>query len=152
MISPAWRPRLAASAAIIEEEAVRFGDDWWIIGSAAAALSGAALAEINDVDLLLSERDARALIDRWRARVRSAVGPSGQFRSKVFAHFAELPLPVDVMGGFEMRVGGAWRNVVPLTRERRGGVYTPSIAEQIELLEAMGREKDRQRIAALRAI
>lgn len=50
-----------------------------------------------------------------------------------------------------MRVRGAWREVRPLTREARGGVFTPSVAEQIALLEAMGRDKDRARIAALRA-
>ena len=38
-----------------------------------------------------------------------------------------------------------------MTRLRCGGVFTPSTAEQIALLEAMGREKDGARIAALRA-
>ena len=43
------------------------------------------------------------------------------------------------------------RDVRPLTRIAQGGVFTPSVAEQIVLLEAMGREKDCARIDALRA-
>jgi len=59
---------------------------------------------------------------------------------------------VEAFGGFEMNVRGAWRPVSPLTRVRRGVVYTPSTAEQIAILEAMGRDKDMARIKALRAV
>ncbi len=50
-----------------------------------------------------------------------------------------------------MRVRGRWRRIEPMTRFQCGAVFTPSIAEQIALLETMGREKDSTRIAALRA-
>ena len=59
-----WRPRLAETLGLIAAAAPAFTDEWWIIGSAAAALAGADIAEVRDVDLLLSERDATAL---WRA-------------------------------------------------------------------------------------
>ncbi|OGT59398.1 MAG: hypothetical protein A3E01_08540 [Gammaproteobacteria bacterium RIFCSPHIGHO2_12_FULL_63_22] len=128
-----------------------FSDDWWIIGSAAAALAGADIAEVGDVDLLLSERDARALLARWSAAPKAPPPPSDRFRSAVFARFEHGPLAIEAFGGFEMRVRGRWRAVEPMTRRHVGDVFTPSIAEQIVLLEAMGRDKDRPRIAALAA-
>ena len=153
MSAPArWRPRLARSLGLIVDAAPRFEDEWWIIGSAAAALCGADIADVRDVDLLLSERDASALLERWSATPRTASAPSAQFRSAVFARFENGALAIEVFGGFEMRVRGQWRRIAPLTREARGDVFTPSVAEQIGLLEAMDRAKDQPRIAALRAL
>jgi len=146
-----WRPRLADTLDIITAAAPHFRDEWWIIGSAAAALSGAEIAEIRDVDLLLSESDARALRARWPAALPTPSAPSDQFRSAVFIRCETGPLAIEAFGGFEMRVRGLWRPVQPLTRVARGAVFTPSLAEQIVLLEAMGREKDSIRIDALRS-
>jgi hypothetical protein len=146
-----WRPRLAGSLSRIGAVSGGFDDDWWIIGSAAAALAGADVALVRDVDLLLSERDARRLQDLWAGEPRLGAAPDSQFRSAVFARYAGAPLPIEAFGGFEMKVRGFWRTVTPLTREARGAVFTPSVAEQIALLEAMGRDKDRARIAALKA-
>ncbi len=124
----------------------------WIIGSAAAALSGADVAAVRDVDLLMSEHDARRLLDLWQGAPSRGAAPDPQFRSGVFARFENTPLPVEAFGGFEMKIRGHWRPVAPLTREARGGVFTPSVAEQIAILEAMGREKDGARAAALRRL
>jgi hypothetical protein len=151
MTNARWRPRLAETLALIAAEAPAFTDEWWILGSAAAALAGADILEVRDVDLLLSERDAAVLLDRWSARKKAALEPSAQFRSTVFARFADAPLAIEAFGGFDMRVRGDWRRVLPLTREKHGEVFTPSVAEQIALLEAMGRDKDKARIAALKA-
>lgn len=146
-----WRPRLAGTLDLIAAAAPEFSDDWWVIGSAAAALAGADITEVRDVDLLLSECDAKALLARWSAAPKTPPNPSDQFRSAVFARFEHGPLAIEAFGGFEMRVRGRWRGIEPMTRLRRGAVFTPSTAEQIALLEAMGREKDSARIAALRA-
>jgi hypothetical protein len=151
MTNARWRPRLAQTLKEIAGAASALKDEWWILGSAAAALSGADILEVRDVDLLLSERDARDLLARWSERRTEEVAASDQFRSTVFARFVDAPLPIDVFGEFEMRVRGDWRRIEPLTRERRGDVFTPSIAEQIALLEAMDRDKDKARIAALKA-
>lgn len=150
MTTARWRPRLASTLAEVSGAATEFRDEWWIIGSAAAALSGADIAVVRDVDLLLSEADAGRLLKRWAGAPSSAATPDAQFRSKIFARFEQTPLAVEAFGGFEMKVRQGWRAVTPLTREPRGGVFTPSVAEQIAILEAMGRDKDRARIAALR--
>lgn len=147
-----WRPRLAKTLDLIVEAAPAFEDDWWIIGSAAAALAGADIAEVRDVDLLLSENDARRLVGRWSDRPKPAAATSDQFRSAVFARFEHAPLAIEAMGGFEMKVRDEWWKIAPLTRVAYGDVFTPSVAEQIALLEAMGREKDAARISALHAV
>jgi hypothetical protein len=151
MTNARWRPRLAETLAIIEREAAAFNDEWRILGSAAAALVGADVPDVRDVDLLLSARDAGALRARWSAEPTEAVPPSDQFRSEIFARFTHTPLAIEAFGGFSMRVRGRWREIMPLTRVEIGGVFAPSVAEQIALLEAMGRDKDRARIAALKA-
>lgn len=147
-----WRPRLAETLSLIADVAPAFEDEWWIIGSAAAAACGADIAVVRDVDLLVSEGDARKLRENWAGACARGAAPDPQFRSATFMRFDHTPLPVEAFGGFEMLVRGAWRAVAPLTREARGGVFTPSIAEQIALLEVMGREKDRVRRAALRKL
>lgn len=151
MTAARWRPRLAETLDLIAAEAPRFKDEWWIIGSAAAALAGAEIVDVRDVDLLLSESDAQGLIAHWAIFLKTAPAPSDQFRSRAFARFEHAPLAIEAFGGFEMYVRGAWREIRPLTRVARGAVFTPSVAEQISILEAMDRGKDRMRIAALRA-
>lgn len=151
MSAARWRPRLAQTLSKIVAVSDRFQDDWWIIGSAAAALCGAEIAVVRDVDLLLSEADARRLMDLWAGESRRSAAPDALFRSAVFARFEASPLPIEAFGGFEMSARGRWRAVAPLTRMATGAVFTPSVAEQIALLEVMDREKDRTRIAALKA-
>jgi hypothetical protein len=152
MTAARWRPRLAATLNVIADASPAFADEWWIIGSAAAALAGAEIADVRDVDLLLSERDAEALLSRWQDAPKLAVRPSDDFRSAVFARFGHARLPIEVMGGFEMRVRDQWRAVKPLSRIRHGDVYAPSAAEQIVLYQAMNRLKDAARIRALTAL
>lgn len=145
-----WRPRLAAALDLVAGVAPHFEDEWWIIGSAAAALAGADILDVADVDLLLSERDARRLLKLWSQSPASPPAASDQFRSVVFARFDQGALPIEAFGGFEMKVRGEWRRIAPLTRVAHGAVFAPSVAEQIAILEAMGREKDLRRIEALR--
>ncbi len=151
MTAARWRPRLAQTLTRIAAVSGQFTDDWWIIGSAAAALSGAEVAIVRDVDLLLSEADARRLLDLWAGKPHKNATPGAQFRSAVFARYEAPPLPIEAFGNFEINIRGQWRAIAPLTREARGAVFTPSVAEQIALLQAMGRPKDDARIAALTA-
>lgn len=145
-----WRPRLASTIDVIVEAAAHFEDDWWIIGSAAAALAGADIAEIRDVDLLLSANDAKALKNRWEAFDRGPPPANDQFRSQIFAAFNHASLKIEAFGGFEMKIRGRWRPVEPLTRRACGKVFIPTVGEQIAILEVMGRNKDFTRISALR--
>ena len=130
-------------------------DDWWLIGSAALALNGVELASVGDVDLLTTPAAARRLAQRWGCQL-NAPGASGLFRSNVYFQRTASPLPVDVMAGFQVNSGGAWRPVWPKTRvaiHALGGTYyTPSRAELLDLLLLFDRPKDRERAALLRAL
>ena len=145
-----WRPRLAETLDLVAAAARDFEDEWWIIGSAAAAVAGAEIIDVRDVDLLISERDAQALAARWSAAPQTSAAPDAKFRSASFARYEHGALPIEAFGGFQMNIRGRWRDIAPLTRVAHGDIFTPSLAEQIALLEAMGRDKDLRRIEALR--
>jgi hypothetical protein len=74
-----------------------------------------------------------------------------RFRS-LFARFRFPGMPVEIMGGLEL-------NGVPVSTGRLTlvgvdglAVPVPSVADQIRIFESLGRNKDRQRAAALRAL
>ena len=121
----------------------RFQDDWWVIGSAAIALAGVAI-EVPDVDLLLSERDARGLLTDW-ALPKNAADGQDRFRS-VYGEHTGTPIPIEVMGRLEVSIEGRWVPIAPNTRERidagGGAVYTPDVADQLALLLMFRRPKD----------
>ncbi|MCR5879155.1 hypothetical protein [Phenylobacterium sp. J367] len=144
-------PDLAETLARLAEATPDLQDDWWLIGSAAMALSGAAPITVADVDLLVSPRDAFALARRWRAPIRPAA-PNPRFRSEVYFQWDAPPVPVDVMAGFHVMTPDGWRPLVPRTRVAVAGVFTPSVAEQLEILALFGREKDHARAALLRPL
>lgn len=147
---------LAATVAVLRARVAEAGlhDPWWIVGSAAAALSGVEGFAPGDVDLLTSERDAEALIARHRDAVDGGYLPAegGRFRSR-FARFAFAPMPVEVMGGLEVRREGRWDRVeiAQGLADAPAGVPLPSLDEQIRLFEWFGREKDLDKARRLRA-
>ena len=137
---------------LIADAAPVFKDPWRLIGSAAAKLAGAEVGAINDIDIILSERDNFALKEFWSDREVLSVDPSAQFRSTVFHRFA-TPLTVEAMSNFELQnAAGKWMRIEPVTRVQFGDVFAPDIAEQISILKLMGRPKDLPRIAALEAV
>ena len=97
-----WRPRLAAALDLVAGVAPQFEDEWWIIGSAAAALAGADILDVADVDLLLSERDpagARYVL-HWAKAVRygSFVRPGEVLRVEVVLTSAPEGSPAEFRG------------------------------------------------------
>src|SRR5688572_4543502 len=110
-------------------------DDWWIIGSAAIALTGVNI-EVLDVDLLVSERDATMLLDRWAA---PKTGTNGQDRFRaVSGEHSGTPIPIQVMGRLEVNMDDQWVPVAPTTRVRiglpGGAVYIPDPDDLLALL------------------
>ena len=131
-----------------------FVDDWWVVGSAAAALSGCDAVVPADIDILCSVRDADALRQVWAAHIDASFAPrdDDRFRSR-FARFVHLPLPLEVMGGLQVNGAGGWSALfVQATRTvKLAGhvVPVPTIAEQIRVLQLFGRDKDLARVAQL---
>ncbi len=130
-------------------------DDWWLIGSAAVALHGADPGTMADVDVVLSEADARRIFTLQD--IASAPGIADErFVSRLFATWTEPPLPVEFMAGLHRSQGGVWQPVRPRTRvavERDGWrVFVPARTELAEILRSFGRPKDLRRLAALEAL
>jgi hypothetical protein len=118
-------------------------DDWWVIGSAAIALTGVAI-EVPHVDLLVSARDADTLLSGWAAPKTAADGRE-RFRSLLGEH-AGTPIPIDVMGRLEVLIDDQWLPASPTTRVHvdlpGGSVFIPDPADQLALLLMFRRPQD----------
>jgi hypothetical protein len=148
------QPDLGATLIELAAQMVGALDPWWVIASAAMALHGAPV-EVGDVDLLASERDARALLARLGIVALSAPG-TDRFRSTVFARWDTLRMPVEVMADFHVRGPAGWQLLVPETRMTIAidGVLlpVPSIDELIDHCRLYGRPKDSERAALLQRL
>lgn len=146
-------PLLEAGLARITEALAEASEPWWIIGSAAVVLHGAE-TEVADIDLLLSVRDALALLEQPGCR-RLRPEPSPLFRSALFARWDGAGLPIELMAGLEVSRDGAWVPVQPRTRVavRAAGtaLHVPDRAELGAILGLFGRPKDLARKALLEA-
>jgi hypothetical protein len=128
-------------------------DDWWIIGSAAMVLCGVE-TEARDIDVFGSEATILGVLDRLSLAPLSPVNDP-LFRSTVFAaHQTPGAVPVEFMGGFEVRSGDGWQPLKLHTRRRietaQGSVFVPGLSEQITVLELFGRDKDLRRANLIR--
>lgn len=155
MHRPQVTPALEGVLDIIARDCADLSDPWWVFGSAGMALVGVADLSPPDVDLIVSEPDARVLIERWGAELVKAA-PSPLFRSAVFAKASTGALPIEIMAGFEACRDGVWSPVVPATRQavawKGRTLYTPASAEQAEICRRFGRPKDLQRAPLLEAL
>lgn len=120
-------------------------DPWWVLGSAAMALIGVDPGEIRDIDLLVSAKDARALM-RKHGLTNQADGGTDQYRSD-FVLTPDLgDRPVEILSGYQICQGGIWAPAQPQSRQsiQTGSVtmFVPDRAEQIALLKRLGRPKD----------
>ena len=125
-------------------------EPWWIIGSAAAVLHGAA-TEAADIDVLLGVADADDLDARLGLGLRSGRGDA-LFRSERYGRWLEPSVPVEFMAELAVRGAAA---LVPRTRVPiavgEAIVYVPGRRDMIAILELFGRPKDRARADLLRA-
>jgi hypothetical protein len=130
-------------------------DPWWIIASAAAALHGASPITVADVDVLLSVEDINRILPQ--IGIEPYRGPSNPlFQSAVLAKWPAPPVPVDLMAGFEHRVGDSWHPVWPTTRQAitigTATVYVPERDELRRIIAGFGRPKDLERAGLLAAL
>ena len=122
--------------------------DWWLIGSVAARLSGIDL-EPEDVDVLASRAVIEAFVVNLGGGVTAGSG-SDRFRSNPFVRVAvEGGLPIELMGDLHVNDNGGDNGWQPLRINTRvaiatavGTVYVPSLSEQADIFERFGRPKD----------
>ena len=146
--------RLQTAVRFVAAECDSLEDAWWIIGSTAAFFSGLHHPVPNDVDLLVSARDAQRLFAQWRINPTEST-PSKLFRS-LFGIHSLRTIDIEIMGGLEIFADGEWQRLEPKTRERvateAGCLFIPAREEQISILRLFGRPKDIARADALEMI
>jgi hypothetical protein len=151
---PELEPALAGLLASLAGELAACRERWWLIGSAAMAVHGVPV-EVRDVDLLLGEADAEAVLAR-RGLAAAPGSPSDLFSSAIFASWPAPPYTVELFAGFRLRDGDVWRPLVPSTREMhrvaKASVFVPSVAELIAWGRLFGRGKDQAREPLLQAL
>ncbi len=147
-------PALAETLARLAGPLAGLSDPWWLIGSAAMAMHGAAPIVVADVDLLVSPADAAALIARLGLAPLAAA--SDRFRSTPFARWTAPALAVEIMADFHVATAGGWVAVRPRTRvavDVAGrALFVPAVAELRAIGRLYGRPKDMARDRLLAAL
>ena len=143
---------LEETLAALSDVMASANEDWWLIGSAAVALHGADPGGIADVDVLLSDADAGAILPRLGLPA-VAGSQHHQFASAIFGTWRAGFLAVEFMAGLCQCIDGIWHPVQPLTRLEKCGegwrVFVPDREELATILRSFGRPKDLARLAAL---
>ncbi|MEM9376344.1 MAG: hypothetical protein AAGA72_08990 [Pseudomonadota bacterium] len=147
-IDPELRSTLIRAAAFLGAAQ----DDWWVLGSAAMALIGIDPGGVRDVDILVSKRDAAALLTRYGLR-NEADGGTDRYRSAVFLRPDLGGVDVEIMADYRVKQGVHWQPIWPQTRRHVSldgtGLIVPGVQEQLALLRMLNRPKDHARIARL---
>lgn len=127
-------------------------DDWMLFGGAAMVLHGLSGPIVSDIDIVTSTDTAAQLAEKYALPDQSN-SASKLFRSDVFVRPDFGPIPVEVMGGFEIYRDGLW---VPVTAAQFQKVsisgQTVNLASRHrlkEIFELCGREKDLTRAGRL---
>ncbi len=143
-----------ATLALVAETLADAEDDWWLVGGAAVALQGLAIA-IADIDVLMSRRDVVRVIARLGIAPVEGVAID-RIRSEIWARWTAPPLAVDLMAGLQVRTGARWTRVTPGTRQAITVdgrlLYVPARPELIDILRLFGRAKDLERAEGLARI
>jgi len=156
MLEQAARRRPVPWQATLELAADRaVGLDWWLTGSAAAAVRGAAVAP-RDVDLVLSLESALVFADRVADELVEPLARGGDWIAAVFGR-AFAGARIEWIGGFRAELDADGPNEFgPATGARldevdwRGRtVRVPPVDVQIAVAEQRGL---RERVAALRLL
>ena len=145
-------PELVRSAELIAR-IMPAGADWWIIGSAALALSGIDV-EPRDIDVFA----ASDVMEAVRATLGVAAMPSSsdRFRSDPYFQFhPEAGVEIDFMGGLQVWSESEWISLhieskCPVTCGS-GTLFVPNLDDQVCILRLFGRPKDLARIALIEA-
>ena len=145
-------PELVRSAEIIAR-VMPADADWWIIGSAALALSGVEVKP-RDIDVFA----ASDVIEAARQALGVAAMPSGNSRFRSDPYFQFCPdggLEIDFMGALQVKTEEGWVDlrIESIVQIACGSVtlFVPSIAEQGRILRLFGRPKDLARAALIAA-
>lgn len=148
------RPELAETLALLAALSERAGVEPVVFGTAVLELQGIGDFLATDLDVIVSEEEARAMA------AAAGVDPGGesgndQFRSRVHLHLEGAPLVIDVMAEMSIRTAGGWL-LYELGETERIEVGSrrfrvTSLVDLGRFYRLAGRVKDAGKIAALDA-
>lgn len=126
-------------------------NDFFIIGSAALILSGVGISNTNDIDILVSDKDAGNLKMVWKDRIdRNYITQRDDLFRSDFSRYRFGMLDIEAMGNLEVNKNGTWTPLkvyefvtYPLNDIQ---IKMPTIKEQKRILNFFGREKDKEKI------
>lgn len=121
-----------------------------LYGAAAAVLEGVDIRCTQDIDLLVTRRDAGALCRAWADRdLHADSAPSARFRSTRSRYRFPL-MDIEVCANLEVSTPDGWQRLdIGSCRPLHIGGATlclPTLAEQRRILTLFGRPKDLERI------
>jgi hypothetical protein len=144
------RDRISEVLSELQPGLAQLHDDYYIIGASALVLSGVAVPETADIDLLTSAEDADRLKEIWKD-YRREYHPKGKqkFRSN-FARFNFTLMDVEVMGDLEVFLDTSWERlkVHHFTHHqvKETVIKIPTLQEQIRILKLFNRPKDLEKV------
>lgn len=150
---PALHDTLIRAAEVLNGAGIR----WMLIGGAAMVLHGLKDQTPADIDIVLSAGPAAALGAR-QGWANHADAGSGRFRSACLLRPDLGPIPVELLGGFQIHTPGGWVAVEP-----EGGAiqeccigpqtaFLPAPARLAEIFRLCNRAKDLRRAARLASL
>ncbi len=126
--------------------------DWMLFGGAAMALHGLSDSPVSDIDVVSSVDSVKSLADKFVLN-NQADCVSERFRSSILLKLNDGPIPVEIMGGFEVFNQHFWEPVHPVGYDTILVLGEPvnlaSRSRLREIFELCGREKDLIRVQKL---
>lgn len=125
-------------------------DDYYIIGSTALILSDIEIEHTNDIDILVSERDAEWLRNEWKSKkINITPDASVLFRSN-YSRYNFSDIEIEILGSLEVNKDNTWTPLVikdfTIFETNDFQVKIPTLAEQVRILNFFGRKKDLDRL------
>jgi hypothetical protein len=148
LISSGFLETLESFACFLNTEHV----EWMVFGGAAMALLGYEQGPVRDIDIIISANAADALHSRFSWK-NFADQSSRRFRSRFLLRPNFGPIPVELLGGFQIHTEVGWTAVQPLegikTPLGSQSIFLPTRNRLIEIFRLSGRPKDLNRAALL---
>lgn len=130
-------------------------DHFYIIGAGGLHLLDKPVGDTQDIDIVVSVRDAEVLKKRWKQhRIETPLTKEDELFKSNFSRYDFGVMDIEVMGRLQINKNGVFETLtineftaIPLGADF--SVKVPTVAEFKRILMLFGREKDLQKLAYL---
>lgn len=125
-------------------------DEFFIYGSAAMILSEVKIKDTEDVDIMVSNRDAILLKEIWKSKDLNIIPKESVLFHSDLSRYKFEYMDVEITGGLEVCKNGEFRPFVIYDYETIPVgdllIKIPTLYEQKSILHFFGREKDLEKM------